>query len=313
MAELLVEQIRPGLNVRGIFALKAKKLLPYREAPGYFLAVTLADRTGNVEGRLWEGAEEAGARLKVGDIVAVKAQAVAYNGSVQLRIDSIVKEGGQIDPARFIPAAEGLEEAKEKLHQLITSLTNPYLKALLSLLFSEQDFYAAFCLAPAAKQYHHALLGGLLVHSVTVAVAADGIAKGYPQADRDLLVAGAILHDIGKVQEYRCRGAVEQTDEGRLLGHIVSGALLIDRAIARVPDFPEDLRLKLLHMIVSHHGRYEWQSPKRPKFLEAALLHQLDLLDAQADMFSRAAAAREDKDSPWTDWVKGLERCVYCR
>ncbi|MCL6446872.1 MAG: 3'-5' exoribonuclease YhaM family protein [Armatimonadetes bacterium] len=313
MAELLVEQIRPGLSVHGVFALKVKKLLPYREVPGYFLAVTLADRTGSVEGRLWEGAEEAGARLKVGDIVAVKAQAVAYNGSVQLRIDSIVKESGQIDPARFIPVAEGLAEAKEKLQQLITSLTNPYLKALLSLLFAEQDFYAAFCLAPAAKQYHHALLGGLLVHSVTMAVAADGIAKGYPRADRDLLVAGAILHDIGKVQEYRCRGTVEQTDEGRLLGHIVSGALLIDRAIARVPDFPEDLRLKLLHMIVSHHGRYEWQSPKRPKFLEAALLHQLDLLDAQADMFSRAAAAREDKDSSWTDWVKGLERYVYCR
>ncbi|MBC7324974.1 MAG: HD domain-containing protein, partial [Moorella sp. (in: Bacteria)] len=227
--------------------------------------------------------------------------------------DSIVKESGQIDPARFIPAAEGLEEAKEKLHQLIISLANPYLKALLSLLFSEQDFYAAFCLTPAAKQYHHALLGGLLVHSVTVAAAADSIAKDYPQADRDLLVAGAILHDIGKVQEYRCRGAVEQTDEGRLLGHIVSGALLLDRYINRVPGFPEDLRLKLLHMVISHHGRYEWQSPKRPKFLEAALLHQLDLLDAQADMFSRAAASREDKDSPWTDWVKGLDRCVYCR
>jgi 3'-5' exoribonuclease len=133
-----------------------------------------------VEGRLWEGAEEAGARLKVGDIVAVEAEAVEYNGSVQLRIDSIVKEDGQIDPARFIPAAKGLAEAKEKLHQLIDSLTNPHLKALLSLLFAEKDFYAAFCLVPAAAQYHHALLGGLLVHSVAVASAADGIAKDYP-------------------------------------------------------------------------------------------------------------------------------------
>ncbi|MBE3573794.1 MAG: HD domain-containing protein, partial [Moorella humiferrea] len=305
MTELLVNQIHPGMNVRGVFALKAKKLLPYRETPGHFLAVTLADRTGNVEGRIWEGAEEADARLKVGDIVAVEAQAVEYNGSVQLRIESIVKESGQIDPARFIPAAEGLQEAKEKLQQLITSLTNPHLKKLLSFLFSEPDFYEAFCLAPAAAQYHHALLGGLLVHSVTVAAAAEGIARDYPRADRDLLVAGALLHDIGKVYEYRCRGAVEQTDEGRLLGHIVSGALLLDRAIARVPDFPEDLRLKLLHILISHHGRYEWQSPKRPKFLEAALLHQLDLLDAQADMFSSAAAGREDKDSPWTGWVKG--------
>ncbi len=312
MNDLLVNQIRPGVIVRGVFALKSKKLLPYREAPGHFLAVTLADRTGSVEGRVWEGAEEVGAHLKVGDIVAVEALAVAYNGSVQLRIVSIVKENGLIDPTRFIPSAEGLEEAKAKLHQLIDSLTNPYLKALLSLLFSERDFYEAFCLAPAAAQYHHAVLGGLLVHSVGVAAAADGIAGSYPQADRDLLVAGGILHDVGKVHEYRCRGAIEQTDEGRLLGHIVSGALLLDRYIARVPGFPEDLRLKLLHILISHHGRYEWQSPRRPKFLEAALLHQLDLLDAQADMFSRAAAGREDKDSPWTGWVKGLDRYVYC-
>ncbi|MGQ9824818.1 MAG: HD domain-containing protein [Desulfotomaculales bacterium] len=146
---------------------------------------------------------------------------------------------------------------------------------------------------------------------MNVAAAADGIAKNYPRADRDLLVAGAFLHDIGKVQEYRCRGAVEQTDEGRLLGHIGSGALLVDRAIARVPDFPEELRLKLLHMIVSHHGRYEWQSPKRPKFLEAAQLHQPDLLDAQADMFFSAAAAREDKESPWTGWVNGLKEVRF--
>ena len=313
MPEIPVNQIRPGLNVRGTFALKAKKLLSFREAPGCFLAVTLGDRTGEVEGRLWEGAEEAGARLKAGDIVTVEALAVEYNRLVQLRIDSIVKENGQIDPARFIPFAKGLEKVKEKFHQLINSLTDPPLKSLFSLLFSEQNFYESFCLAPAAKQYHHALMGGLLLHSVSVAAAADGIAGNYPQANRDLLVAGAILHDIGKVQEYCCRGAVEQTDEGRLLGHIVSGALFLDRYIEKVPGFPGELRLKLLHILISHHGRYEWQSPKRPKFLEAALLHQLDMLDTQVDMFSRAAASREDKDSPWTGWVKGLDRYIYCK
>jgi 3'-5' exoribonuclease len=275
--------------------------------------VTLGDRTGELEGRLWEGAEEASARLKAGDIVTVAALAVAYNRLVQLRIDSIVKEIGQVDPTRFIPIAKGLEKAKEKLHQLISSLTDPYLKSLLSLLFAEQDFYEAFCLAPAAKLYHHALLGGLLLHSVSVATAADGIAGNYPRANRDLLVAGAILHDIGKVQEYCYRGTVEQTDEGRLLGHIVSGALFLERYIERVPSFPGELRLKLLHMLISHHGRYEWQSPKRPKFLEAALLHQLDVLDTQVDMFSRAAASREDKDSSWTSWVKGLDRYIYCK
>ena len=311
MSGILINQIRPGMEVRGVFALKAKKLVPYRESPGHFLAVTLADRTGSAEGRLWEGAEEAGGRLEVGDIVAVEAQALSYNGALQLRIESIVKESGPADPARFIPVAEGLEEAKEKLWQLIDSLNNPHLRELLHRIFSDLDFYTAFCLAPAAKRNHHAALGGLLVHSTSVAGAAAAVAPLYTFADRDLLVAGALLHDIGKAEEYRCRGSIEQTDSGRLLGHIVTGAMAVYRAVSRIPGFPEELRLKLLHMIVSHHGRYEWQSPKRPKFLEAALLHHLDLLDAQADMFTRAV--RGDADSSWTEWVKELERYVYRR
>jgi len=312
MPEVFVTKLKPGLTVRGSFVLKAKKLLPYRESVGYYLAVKLGDKTGEIEGRIWEKGEEVNAGLKVGDIVAVEGRAIEYNGLKQLRVDTIVKHSGDIDLSRFIPIAAGLEEAKVKFNRLINSLSNSYLKELLLLLFSDKEFFDTFCLAPAAKLHHHAQLGGLMLHSTNVAVAADKIAPVYEQADRDLLVAGALLHDLGKVQEYQCRGTVEATDEGRLLGHIISGTMFLDRYISRVPDFPESLRLKLLHILVSHHGRYEWQSPKRPKFLEAAILHQLDMLDVLADMFSRAASGREDKDSSWAGWVKGLDRYVYC-
>lgn len=312
MSEVLIVEMKLGFAIKGSYVLKAKKLLPYRESAGYFLAVKLGDKTGEIEGRVWEKGEKINAGLKVGEVVAVEGRAVEYNGLKQLRIDSIVKQSGDIDASRFIPVAAGLEEARAKLGRLIDSLSDGYLRELLMLLFTDNNFINAFCLAPAAKMHHHAQLGGLLLHSVNVAEAADKLAEVYGRADRDLLVAGALLHDLGKVREYQCLGAVEATDEGRLLGHIISGTMLLDRYISRIPGFTERLRLKLLHILVSHHGRYEWQSPKRPKFLEAAILHQLDMLDAQADMFSRAASGREDKDSSWAGWTKGLDRYVYC-
>ncbi|HBY04987.1 MAG TPA: hypothetical protein DEH07_10850 [Desulfotomaculum sp.] len=131
--------------------------------------------------------------------------------------------------------------------------------------------------------------------------------------DRDLLVSGAILHDIGKIEEYNIGTDIDFTDEGRLLGHIILGVRLLEKYINKRPDFPEELRIKLLHMVVSHHGRYEWQSPKRPKFLEAAILHYLDLIDAEVDIFSSAVESRENPDDHWTSWVKGLERYIFCK
>ena len=142
--------------------------------------------------------------------------------------------------------------------------------------------------------------------------AAEGVAAAYPQIDRDLLITGALLHDIGKIEELQARADIDYTDAGRLLGHIVLGVEIVSCYMAKVPGFPETLRLKLLHMIVSHHGQYEWQSPKRPKFLEAAILHQLDMMDAQVNMFNEAAAGRDDNVDNWTGWARGLDRNVFC-
>jgi 3'-5' exoribonuclease len=309
-----LNSIKPGDEISGVYVLRGKKLLPYRDGSGYFLGLTLADKTGQVEGRVWEQAEEVYGRCRAGDVVEITGRVTEYNGSVQLQITSLTRcDDEQVAPERFIPSS-GItrEEVREEWLRIAGTINNPYLKQLLILVARDPDLLNAFAACPAARRNHHALLGGLWQHSLGVAKAAEGIAAVYPRVDRDLLVTGALLHDIGKIEEYRAGTDINITDAGRLLGHIVLGAGLVDRLIAQIPGFPRVLRLKLLHMIVSHHGRYEWQSPKRPKFLEAAILHQLDMIDAQVDMFGEAAAAREDAEDSWTGWIKSLDRFVFC-
>ncbi|MFA4886552.1 MAG: HD domain-containing protein [Desulfotomaculaceae bacterium] len=315
MAEIFIEQLKPGQEVNGIFVLKTKKLLPLRSGTGHYLAVVLGDKTGQMEGRAWESVNEIQESCRVGDIVNVQGQVAEYNGTAQIQISAMsVCQEGEADPYRFIPSSTlDLDTARAKLLLVIGSLHNPHLKSLLSLILSDDDFHNALFTSPAAKRNHHATIGGLLEHSLGIVSAAEQIAPVYPKIDRDLLVAGALLHDIGKVEEYSFGTDIDFTDEGRLLGHIVLGVRLLDKYISRLPDFPEELRLKLLHMIVSHHGQYEWQSPKRPKFLEAAVLHHLDMIDAAVDMFSSAVESRADQEDHWTGWVKGLDRYVFCK
>ncbi len=313
--EVFIEQLKPGQEVNNIFVLKSKKLLTLRSGTGHYLAVVLGDKTGQIEGRVWESADNIHDGCQVRDIVHVQGQVEEYNGTVQINISSMsVCPDIEADPFRFIPSSKlDLESARDKLHSAAASLHNQHLKELLALILSDDDFLKALLMSPAAKRNHQATIGGLLEHSLGVAGAAEQIAPVYPQIDRDLLVAGALLHDIGKVEEYRIGADIDFTDEGRLLGHIVLGVRLLDKYIGRLPDFPEELRVKLLHMVVSHHGQYEWQSPKRPKFIEAAVLHHLDMIDAEADIFSAAVESRENPDDRWTSWVKGLGRYVFCK
>lgn len=313
--EVLIEQLKPGQDVTGIFVLKVKKLLPLRSGTGHYLAVVLGDKTGQMEGRIWESVYEMHYSCRVGDIVKVQGQVEEYNGTVQINISAMsICHDTEADPSRFIPASKlDLDTAREKLFSVTGSLHNPHLKSLLSMILSDDDFLKTLLMSPAAKRYHQATIGGLLEHSLGIVSAAEQLALVYSKIDRDLLVTGALLHDIGKVEEYSIGTDIDFTDEGRLLGHIVLGVRLLDKYISQLPDFPEELKLKLLHMVVSHHGRYEWQSPKRPKFIEAAILHHLDMIDAEVDMFSSAVDSRENQDDCWTGWVKSLGRSVFCK
>ncbi|MCL5935636.1 MAG: HD domain-containing protein, partial [Firmicutes bacterium] len=182
--------------------------------------------------------------------------------------------------------------------------------------FDDGEWLKGFCQAPAAKANHHAYLGGLLEHTLNLTRGALAAAKLYPRVDRDLLLAGAILHDIGKVEEYSRDRYIDFTDEGRLLGHIVMGVSEVDRRIRNLGGdnpFPENLRIKILHIITSHHGLYEWQSPKRPKFMEAAVIHILDMLDTVVDAFSRAVDETSGESLSWSSWNRSLERYIFLK
>ncbi len=314
MDNTTINNLQPGAEVNGIYALRGKRLLPYRDGTGYFLKLTLADKTGQVEGIAWEQAEEINNCCRPGDVVRVTGRVAEYNGAVQLNLTSVARcQDDMVVPEKFIPST-GVTKEKvwETWLNIASTIDNPYLKQLLFLMANDHKLVEAVTKSPAAKRNHHALLGGLWQHSISMVKAAEKMAAVYPQVDRDLLVTGALLHDIGKTEEFRVRAGIDYTDAGRLLGHIILGTVLADRYISRVPGFPKVLRLKLLHMIASHHGQYEWQSPKRPKFLEAAILHQLDMMDTQVDMFNEAITGRENKEDNWTGWVRGLDRYVFC-
>jgi len=313
MGRICAAEIELGQQISSTYLVKSKRLGSFREREGHFMSLVLGDRTGEVQAVLWEGAEDVYPGISQGDLVLVSGLVREYSGALQINLDSIsVYDGDDFDPADFLPVSPRCpEEMLQELMLIIDSVENPYLHKLLDLFFSDSQWVETFKKAPAAKKNHQAYLGGLLEHTLKVGASAAKIAEVYPQADRDLLIAGAVLHDTGKMDEYHYRSTIDFTDEGRLLGHIVLGVRQVDEKIKQIQDFPGNLRLKLLHIITSHHGRYEWQSPKRPKFLEAAIIHHLDLLDATVDMFTGAVEENNDENSSWTGWVRGLERFIY--
>lgn len=311
MERVSAAELKVGDRIETAFQVKDKRLVNFRGREGYFLVFVLGDRTGEVNAVLWEGAEEVYPAIVPGDIVRVKGLVKEYAGSPQVELSNIKPcPVGEFNPAEFLPTSPRQpEKMLQELTALMDTVKNLHLRRLLDRFFSDSKWRDAFIKAPAAKKNHQAYLGGLLEHTLQVTAAAYKIAGVYPQVDRDLLVTGAVLHDVGKVQEYSYHNNIDFSDEGRLLGHILLGVQMVEEKIRSIGGFPAELRLKLLHIIASHHGRYEWQSPKRPKFLEAAIIHHLDLLDAAVDMF--VAAAGKEEGSAWSSWVSGLDRFIY--
>ncbi len=300
-------------TIKSIYIVKSKRLGSFRDREGHFMTLLLGDNTGEVQAILWEGAEEKYPLLAQGDLVLVSGRVREYAGTLQINLDHIsVYEDKDFDPADFLPVSPyNREEMLQALKQILAGIKNPSLRELLDRFFLDNAWLQAFAMAPAAKKNHQAYLGGLMEHTLKVTEAANKMADVYPQVDKDLLIAGAVLHDIGKIEEYQFQKSIDFTDQGRLLGHIVIGVQKIEEKLQELKGFPDNLRLKLLHIITSHHGNYEWQSPKRPKFLEAAIIHHLDNMDATVDMFSTAAGESYDTKSDWTGWIRGLERFVY--
>jgi 3'-5' exoribonuclease len=309
-----LKRLQEDQQVADIFVVLHKQLSAGRTGRNY-LRVTLGDKTGQIETRVWEGADEMAARFEQGDLVFVNGVVTSYQGILQIKAQYIENleesDADKVDWADFLPCSVfDLDEMWTELVGLLSKVRDPNIARLLASFTSDKQFQKRFTRATAAKMMHHAYVGGLLEHTLGCVRMAGRIGPLYP-INCDLLIAGAFLHDIGKFEELSDGAGFEYTDEGRLLGHIIQGILMLKERIATLENFPADIALHLEHLVVSHHGENEWGAPKRPKTPEALMLHAIDNIDAK---LAAALAAIDSEDGPrgdWTTYVRLFDRPLY--
>jgi len=311
--KLFVNRIQDGQAIEDVFLVRQMSRAETRSGKPY-LILTLMDRTGEIGARLWDNADTFLELCQPGSLVLVIAQAQDYKGSLQLKVDAVrqVDKGG-VDFTLFMQTSKNDRHVMAReLESLAGSINNSSCRKLLRKFFNDTEFFEQFKTAPAAKSMHHAYLGGLLEHTLAVARLADMLAGFYPALDRDLLMTGALLHDVGKIREFAFESyPFDYTDMGRLMGHIVLGAEMIQERISTVTDFPEDLSTRLQHLILSHHGRHEFGSPSVPMLSEAFVLHFIDDLDAKLNFITTLEEQAPEPGYQWTDFQRVLDRFLY--
>jgi 3'-5' exoribonuclease len=309
---LYVTDIEAGNKVNDVFLVTVKNLAVSQKGSPY-LNLRLRDKTGEIDGRVWENATEINKSFQKGDVIAIRSRAISYRNVMQLSISHVEKvDDSLIEPADYSPASSfNTDEMFEELMAYVEGIKSPPLQELLNAIFHDEQIFTAFKRAPAAKGLHHCYIGGLLEHSLSVTRLLDMAAQHYRNVNRDLLIAGGILHDIGKIYELSFEKMIDYTDKGRLVGHIVIGVEIVDQKIAALDDFPEQLALELRHILLSHHGVLEFGSPKRPKTLEAQIVNMIDDLDAKINAFQGFIDSSNDDESHWTPYHRLFERFIY--
>ena len=310
---LFVDKLKEGDRFADLFLIKNVKEGETRAGKPY-LVLTVMDKSGEVSGPVWDNVVALREICVAGEVVQLTGSVQSYRDSLQLRIDEINQVARQdIDLAHFYPASpRDIEQMAGELQGLVHSVDHPLLKKLLNSFFKKGEGWHQFQQAPAAKGIHHAYIGGLLEHSLSVAKLADFLAQHYVGVDRSLLLAGALLHDIGKLQELQMdSGLVDYTVAGRLKGHLVIGSEMIAQAAGKIGDFPDELLQQLQHLILSHHGRQEFGSPTVPMTVEALVLSFVDDLDAKMNITEQLRRKMDTPAMGWTDYQRSLERYLY--
>jgi 3'-5' exoribonuclease len=309
-----IRDVTPGERIIGYYVARRKQLESFRDrSKGVFLTLILSDRSGELLARVWENAPDIEAQFEEGEVVKVQGDVEEYLGRTQVIVQKLrPARPDEYDLADFLPATErDVPAMLAEVDAAIARLTNPHLVALVTHFHANAEFRGRLAQAPATRRVHHAYLGGALEHLTDMLKLCETVLSLYPELDGDLLRAGALLHGVGKVREYAWDGEIEYTDEGRLIGHVVLSAEMVAAAIAALPDFPAELGLRVRHMLVSQHGRYEWGSPRRPQTLEAIALHHLEELSAQLNRFSGLLKTRRAPGRPWTEYNRLLGRQLY--
>ena len=312
MKTTFIETLVEGSAVHDIFIVSEKILSNKKDGQPY-IQVNLTDKTGSIKGVIWDNVENFSSSFKQGDYAKIQGRVTSFRSEPQLTIISIQKVLIEnVNPSDFLPKTQR-DPAKmlSSLQEQSETINNKYLKAVIQAFWSDEKFVQKFCIAPAAKKMHHAYLGGLLEHTLSVCMLVDRLIQcHYRGIDRDLLLTGAILHDIGKIYEFEYKTMIDYSDEGRLLNHIIIGIRMLDEKIAIIPDFPNQTASLLRHMIASHHGKRLFGSPEPPKTLESIILHYLDDMDSKI-MGVRDYMEGSDESSDWTSYHYPMERQFY--
>ena len=290
------------------FVVVSKQAKPKKSGELY-LALTLADRTGHLDAKMWDNVAEHINCFEQDDFVKVRGLLNRFNGRFQLTLHKVRSmQDNEVDFDDYLPrTTKDIGALWRTLGDFVESFKDPHLKALLRAFMADPQIERAYKAAPAAKSLHHAFIGGLLDHVLSLLHLCDLACRNYPETiNRDLLLTGAFLHDIGKIHELAFARSFSYTTRGQLLGHMIIELEMLHEKIAQVPDFPNEYKTLIEHLIISHHGKYEFGSPKMPMFPEALMLHYLDDLDSK--MESMRAHFQREPDSEWTTYNSSLER-----
>ena len=307
-----IKELREGDMISSIYLCKDKKTLQTKAGKSYY-SMQLHDKTGSVDGKVWDLSNGIG-HFESMDYIQVDAQVVSFQGSLQLNIRRVRKaEEGEYDPVDYMPCSKrNLEEMYQELLEMIATVREEHLHKLLEMVFTEDpEFIKAFKIHSAAKTMHHNFAGGLLEHSLSVARLCEFYVKRYPVLNHDLLITAALCHDIGKMSEITSFPENDYTDEGQLIGHIVTGTIMLDEKIRQIDGFPVKLANELKHCILSHHGELEYGSPKKPALIEAVALAFADNTDAKLEGFIELLdSGNNNGNSEWLGFSRMFETNV---
>lgn len=311
MKDFYIEQAAQFENqvVTTSFVVSVKQVKSKKSGEPY-LALTLVDRSGQIDAKMWDGVAEAKDQFEANDFVKVKGLVNKYNGRFQFTVHKLRRmEEAEVDFGDYLQkTTKDVDQLWKQLGDFVASIQDPHLRPLLEAFMADPEIERGYKNVPAAKALHHAFLGGLLDHVVSLFTAIDLITRNYPYVNRDLVLAGAFLHDIGKIHELSYQRAIAYTTEGQLLGHMIIELEMLHEKLAGFPEFPQELKVLLEHLIISHHGKYEFGSPKLPMFPEALLLHYMDDLDSKLESMRANFEREASSESEWTGYNQSLGR-----
>ena len=315
MSQKLIRELSPGESILAFYILRKKELRQKKGSNENYLAVEFGDQSGRIQGTMWENFSEAYKQVNPADVVKIKGKVTTFRDKPQITVEKIRKATAQdgVLAEQFLPKTnKNVEDMFAQLKKLLSGISDPHLKKLNNLFIKDDKFVADFSRAPGGKLWHHAYVGGLLEHTLSVVNIADMLTKHYgSQINRDILLSGAFLHDVGKIEEFSTAGYIDYSTPGRLVGHISIGLDMVTEKIASIEKFPAALKDQVLHCVLSHHGEREKGSPVQPMTREALILSYADELDSMFGAFQRIITNEKEPGKVWSNYVNLIDRFVY--